>query len=187
MVTILVEQDLEMRLVAEEYAEEVCEAVLRNFDHLHKWMQWAVEGYGIGHTRSFFSLSLRQFGRKESMNLLIFHKGSVIGGSGLNFIDTVNRGTEIGYWLDKEHTGKGVVTKCCRALIEHSFRELAMHRINIRVASENAPSRAIPERLGFTEEGTLRQAELLHGKFVDLVVYGLLRSDWEPGALSSER
>ncbi len=181
MIRIPVENDLEMRLVEEEHAEELCSVVQENFEHLSEWMQWAVEGYSIAHTRSFIELSRRQFAKGETMNLLIFEAGKIIGGSGLNFIDRVNRGTEIGYWLDRPRNGRGIVTKCCRALIEYAFKDLDMHRIVIRCATGNLKSRAIPERLSFTEEGTLRESEWLHTKFVSLVVYSMLRPEWEVG------
>jgi ribosomal-protein-serine acetyltransferase len=168
-----------MRLVSDEDAEELCALVKKNFVHLREWMQWAVEGYSIGHTRSFIEASVRQYAKGESMNLLIFREGEIVGGSGLNFIDRVNKATEIGYWLDRERNGQGIVTKSCRSLIGYAFDELGMHRIVIRCAAGNTKSRAIPERLGFTEEGMLRESEWLHGRYLDLVVYSLLESEWE--------
>lgn len=179
MIRIPVEKDMEMRLVSDGDAEELCALVLENFGHLKQWMQWAVDGYSIGHTRSFIETSVRQYAKGVSMNLLIFLSGKIVGGSGLNFIDRVNNGTEIGYWLDQGHLGNGIVTKCCGALIRHAFVNLDMHRVVIRCASGNGKSRAIPERLGFSEEGTLRECEWLHGRYVDLVVYSLLRSEWK--------
>ena len=181
MIRISVEKGLEMRLVRDEDADDLCALVKANFVHLREWMQWAVEGYSVGHTRSFIESSVRQYAKGDSMNLLIELDGEIIGGSGLNFIDRINRGTEIGYWLDRGHNGRGIVTKCCRALIGYAFEELGMHRVVVRCASENAKSRAIPERLGFTEEGMLRECEWLHDRFVDLVVYSLLKQEWEGG------
>ena len=53
-----------------------------------------------------------------------------------------------------------------------------LHRIEIHCAPENHRSRAIPERLGFREEATLRETELVCGRWLDSVVYGLLAEEW---------
>ena len=71
------------------------------------------------------------------------------------------------------------MTRACSALGTHAFDALGLSRVEIRCATENEKSRAIPERLGFTQEGTLRQAEWLHDHFVDLTVYGMLAGEWK--------
>ena len=91
-------------------------------------------------------------------------------------VDRPNRSTSLGYWLDASHQGKGIMTASCRAMINHAFKELDLHRVVIRCATENHRSRAIPERLGFTLEGVARQSEWLYDHFVDLAVYGMLRA-----------
>jgi ribosomal-protein-serine acetyltransferase len=63
-------------------------------------------------------------------------------------------------------------------LIEHGFGVVGLHRISIRAGVENARSRAIPERLGFTREGVLRGEGRGSGGFYDLIVYGLLEEEW---------
>ncbi|MCO6512020.1 MAG: GNAT family N-acetyltransferase [Aridibacter famidurans] len=185
MVILEAGEGIEMRPVAEDNIDELCKLVIANFDHLHEWMPWAVEGYSAAHARSFILKSARDFAAQESMNFHIFESGDLAGGAGLNFIDKANRGTEIGYWLGREFTGRGIVTKCAKRLTDFAFDDLGMHRMNIRCASGNVKSRAIPERLGFTEEGTIRDAEWLHDRFVDLVVYGMLRPEWR--SMSGER
>jgi ribosomal-protein-serine acetyltransferase len=85
----------------------------------------------------------------------------------------------IGYWLDAACRGKGVMTEACRAFIDHGFMHIGLHRIDIRCAPANRKSCAIPERLGFVQEGTLRDAEWLYDHYVDLVVYSMLAPDWK--------
>ena len=71
------------------------------------------------------------------------------------------------------------MTTACRAYVDHAFTRLDVHRVEIRCAVENRRSRAIPERLGFRLEGTLRDAEWLYDHFVDSVVYGMLADEWK--------
>jgi ribosomal-protein-serine acetyltransferase len=70
------------------------------------------------------------------------------------------------------------MTRAVRALLAMAFDGLALERIEIRCAAGNVRSQAIPKRLGFTYEGTLRSAQRLHGRSVDLRIYGLLREEW---------
>jgi ribosomal-protein-serine acetyltransferase len=71
------------------------------------------------------------------------------------------------------------MTKSCIAYINYAFNELKLNRVEIRCAVENSKSRAIPEGLGFKNEGTIREAEWLYDHFVDHIVYGMLARDWK--------
>ena len=70
------------------------------------------------------------------------------------------------------------MTGAVTALVDHAISDWDLNRVEIRASVENAASRAIPERLGFHEEGTLRQAELVDGRYHDTVVYSMLAADW---------
>jgi ribosomal-protein-serine acetyltransferase len=108
----------------------------------------------------------------------IWYSGELAGVIGHLGVDWTNRSTELGYWLGASFQGNGLATMACRVLTEHAFHELELNRVEIRCAPENTRSRAIPERLGFREEGTLRQDEWLNDHFEDTVVYGMLAADW---------
>ena len=84
----------------------------------------------------------------------------------------------LGYWLSRDAVGHGIMTRCCRVLVNHAFFALGLDRVAILVAVGNARSRAIPERLGFKREGVILDAEWLYDHFVDHVVYAMSKSDW---------
>jgi ribosomal-protein-serine acetyltransferase len=70
------------------------------------------------------------------------------------------------------------MTSACRSLIHYLFSELQLNRVEIKACTDNLKSRAIPERLGFKHEGTIRQAEWIRNKFYDFEVYGILAEEW---------
>jgi ribosomal-protein-serine acetyltransferase len=74
--------------------------------------------------------------------------------------------------------GPGTMTAAARTLVDHALTVWQLNRIEIRVATENRRSRAIPERLGFSQEGTLHEAELIDGRYLDSVIYSMLAADW---------
>ncbi len=97
----------------------------------------------------------------------------------LKEIDNLNAKAEIGYWLDAAMTGKGIMTRSCKALISYAFDELRLNRICIKTAVANKKSAAIPLSLHFLPEGTERAGELLNNKFKDLLVYSILKHEWK--------
>lgn len=70
------------------------------------------------------------------------------------------------------------MTKCTKALICYVYEEYDIHRIEIGMSTINKKSRAIPIRLGFTQEGILRSDERLQGEFSDSYVCSLLRYEY---------
>ena len=70
------------------------------------------------------------------------------------------------------------MSQALEVIIEYGFRDLKLNKIEIRVATENVKSRALPERFGFTEEGVIRDAEWLYDHYVNHVVYGLLQHEY---------
>jgi ribosomal-protein-serine acetyltransferase len=173
-----IEDELELRAVDERHAEELTALVRRDLAHLKPWMPWATERYSVEDAREFIRRQIRQYAEDQGFASLIFFRGRVAGSIGYNQIDWSNRKTDVGYWLGAEFIGQGLMTKSCRALVEHAFRELRLNRVEIYCAVENRRSRRIPERLGFKEEGTHRQAEWVHDHFKDLVSYAMLAREW---------
>jgi len=85
---------------------------------------------------------------------------------------------EIGYTVGEEFHGRGVGTAVVRAFVGKIFAETPMRRLFALVAEGNTPSRRLLQRLGFREEGMLREHYLIQGQPVNEVFYGLLRPEW---------
>ena len=102
-----------------------------------------------------------------------------MGRIGLHHLNNQNKIGEIGYWLADGLQGRGIITKCCTAIINHGFTQLGLNRIEIKCGTGNSKSRAVAEKLQFKSEGILRQAELLNGKYIDLYLYAMLKEDWK--------
>jgi ribosomal-protein-serine acetyltransferase len=152
--------------------------VQENEDRLRAWVPWLKHTTSVDSTRRFIRQRLQRLADGNGWTSGIWCRGSLAGEIGYDFIDWDNRFTEIGYWVGAAFEGKGLVSRACRALVEHAFAELGLIRVQIRCAVENRRSRSIPERLGFKLEGCLRSAERLPDCYVDLVVYGMLASEW---------
>jgi len=177
MFSYKLDSDLRLELPNFRDAKEAAEVVRRNLGHLKPWMPWAVDEYSEDHARDWIRRTLESFANDGSFNALIILNDRIIGSIGFHDLDRPNRHASIGYWIDKEEEGKGIITRACKVLIDYAFNELDINRIEIRCSAKNSRSAAVPERLGFTKEGTLRQAELLPVGLHDLDIYALLAED----------
>lgn len=178
MFSLKIDDDLELALPQPYMAEAITGVVRANLDRLQPWMPWAIDAYGIEHCRQWIDRSLTEFATDGRFNAVIMYKGEYAGAIGFHNLDTTNRLAEIGYWLGGEFEGRGIITRCCRAVIRHVFETMQLNRVQINCNIENVRSRAVPERLGFKLEGVLRQVEFLNDRFGDWAVYGLLREEW---------
>jgi ribosomal-protein-serine acetyltransferase len=160
-----------------EDAPELYALIKANRDHLAQWMPWAA-GQDLAGTERFIAEAEEQLVRDDGFQAMVAPEGEIIGVAGFHSIDWINRNTSLGYWLAEDAQGQGTMTEVVRALVSHAFCEWDLHRVEIHCAPENRRSRAIPERLGFREEARLREAELVGGRYLDGIVYGLLEEEW---------
>jgi len=171
--------DIELRPFEERHANEIFATVNRNREHLRRYLPWVDRTRSPADVRLFLESAVAALVRGEELNAGIWAGKKLVGAIGHHRIDAVNRSASIGYWLAESAQGKGVMTRCCRAMVDYLFGERRLHRVEIRCAVTNTRSCAIPARLGFTREGVLRQAEWVNDAFLDLVVWSLLEDEWE--------
>lgn len=174
---LAVSDECHLRLLEAADAEELYRLIEANRSYLARWMPWAA-GQTLGTTREFIGLTRRQAAGDDGFQAALVCDGAIIGMVGFHGVSWPHRSTTIGYWLDEGHQGRGLMTRAVRALVDHALGEWDLHRVEIRAATDNRRSRAIPERLGFRQEGVQREAERIGERYNDLAVYGLLAPEW---------
>ena len=179
MLIIEIDEEITLKMLNAKNAEELYNITNRSRAYLREWLPWLDYTKSADDSLQFIMNNFQLYAERKSVTAGIFYKGALAGVAGYNTIDWTNKIAYIGYWLDIEHQGKGIMTRVVRALIDHAFNEYDLNRVDIRAASGNMKSQAIPKRLGLTQEGVLRQCEWLYDHFVDHAVYSMLRADWE--------
>jgi ribosomal-protein-serine acetyltransferase len=176
--TIRIDDNILLEKTSARHAEGLFKAVDGNRSHLSAFLPWVSSMKTVSDMTSYVKSCEELHEQGKEVSFVILHKGTVAGRIGLHHMNVSNRNAAIGYWLDKQLEGKGIIVRSCVELISLGFTELGLHRIEIRVAVHNARSQAIPIKLGFRKEGVLREAEFVNGEYFDLVVFSLLEKEW---------
>ena len=107
--------------------------------------------------------------------------GKLLGGIVI-FLDSERdaRG-ELAYALNRSYWGQGYTAEAAKAVIDHGFRHLRLHRLQASCFPDNSASARVLDKVGMSYEGTLRQYMLIKGTYQDLKMYSILGSEWDSG------
>jgi RimJ/RimL family protein N-acetyltransferase len=154
-------------------------AVDASIEHLRPWMPWVVHEPQTVEEKVELLRGFRgrfDLGRDFIYGIFDRDEAEVAGGTGLH-TRIGEDAFEIGYWIASGQAGKGLGTEATAALTRAAFDLTDVERIEIRCDPANERSRAIPRKLGYTEEATLRR-RLHYPEVRDVVVYTLFRDDY---------
>jgi ribosomal-protein-alanine N-acetyltransferase len=122
--------------------------------------------------------------RGEQLDLLVVHReDGPIGVTGLSELSRRDRRATVGTWFGRAHWGTGVNRESKALLAALAFGPLGLERLTAYTSTGNPRSQAALERAGFAREGVLRAFHRHPSGVHDVVVFGLLRSDWEGSSL----
>ncbi len=173
MFTRKINDELSLALVDPKLADRCFEIIDQNRDYLGKYLPWALTTSSKYDHLAFIKHSLMEYANGNGMACYIIYKNDIAGSVSFNNINHNLKKVVIGYWLRQDLQGNGIMTQAVQKMIDIAFNELDMTKIEISTATENKPSRAICERLGFTLEGVITQNNYINGKIVDSAIYGL--------------
>ncbi len=103
----------------------------------------------------------------------------LIGDARMTIDSRSSRRADLGFIVRRNQAGHGYATEAARLLIDFGFRELKLHRIWAMCEPDNVGSIHLLENLDMKKEGHLREQIFLKEAWRDLIVYGLLESDWK--------
>lgn len=180
-------QRLVIRCYNPSDAQMLADSVVESKEHLMPWMPWA-------HAEPVpFEMRVERLKRFRGMFDLgedyiygIFNKDEtrLLGGTGLH-TRIGDEQLEIGYWIHKDFINQGLVTESTAALVKVAFEIILIHRLEIHCDPGNLASAAIPRKLGFTHEGTLRAKTRFLDHWSDSMIWALLEKEY-PDSPSSK-
>jgi ribosomal-protein-alanine N-acetyltransferase len=118
--------------------------------------------------------------KKKGYAFGIEHKesGRIIGMCSVFSIFENHRRGEVGYWVNKKYWGQGYATEALELILKFCFNELKLHRVVAGAFSPNKVSQQMLEKAGFKREGYLRQHAKVRGRWMDLIFYGMLATEY---------
>jgi RimJ/RimL family protein N-acetyltransferase len=150
------------RIIVRPYREEdaaaLYEAIAESREHLRPWMPFADDHQSIDESRAWINGSRARWILRQNMNCGIFEAatGRYLGGIGLDVHSWEIPHFEIGYWLRKSAEGHGYMSEAVRLLTDFALNDLKAKRVEIQCDERNTHSANVARRLGYVQEGRLR-------------------------------
>ncbi|PRX27992.1 ribosomal-protein-alanine N-acetyltransferase [Orenia metallireducens] len=180
---VLSSRRLTLKVIDENYADEVLNYFKRNEKFLKKWEpKRSEELYTLKYQKNQLRDDLSNISKGNLLKLWIFPKGDnkIIGS--LIFSNIVRgcfQSCYLGYRLDEGKVNSGYMTEALEELIRFLFEELKLHRIEANIIPENKASLRVVEKLGFYNEGLARKYLKINDKWEDYIHMVLLNEGVE--------
>ena len=156
-------------------------SIQESVEHLRPWLPWVktepeelqVKIERLREFRANFDL-----GKNYIYAIFDPKETELIGGTGLH-PRVGSNAFEIGYWINVNHVNKGYATEISAALTKVAFEIEHVNRIEIHCDPKNIKSAAIPKKLGYVYEATLRnRTENIEGEPIDSMIWSILREEY---------
>ena len=170
--------DFRLKLLEKADAKPLYETIRANREFLREWLPWVDSTRNVQDSKAFIDDAMHKYFKGEGVVQGIWSDGALLGCIGINDISLLHRKASLGYWLDRSHQDRGIMTRAARQVVNYAFHELHLNRVEILCASRNYRSRGVAQRLHFQQEGVLRDFHYQHDQFVDMLLFSMLRRDW---------
>ena len=169
---INIDDNITLHSIHERYVDEIFALVQKNKAWLQTAMDWPKFVLSVEDSRKMAQGNYILHHRGYAKMFLIYQQQKMVGVVSFNQIEPTNKVAYIGYWLDKDVLGLGIISRAVQAVVDKYAREGTVRRFVIKCIVSNSASNQVALRNGFTLEGRLKQAEFLNGEFHDQNIYG---------------
>lgn len=163
-----INDDLALALVQPSFAKDYLRIIAPNQEDFSRFLPWAASKLNEEFFLEYINKSLHGYAEGIMLPCSIIYRGELVGNIDFHQIDRDAKKASIGYWLDPEFRGRGIIGRSVKEFISIGFNELSLNRIEIWTSTKNEKSRSVAERAGFIQETNIREQ--------DKVSYGLVRS-----------
>lgn len=142
--------------------------------------------YTLEHAQAFIAETHDQYasGQTVSLGVHIQATGELTGIVSLR-LSMSHRSGNLGYWTGLQYQNRGYACEAAKGLLRHGFTEMNLNRIAGQCFSDNPASARVLEKCGLSYEGCTREAFLKNGVFKNMLLFSLLRSEYEPSEATS--
>ncbi|WP_055493575.1 GNAT family N-acetyltransferase [Streptomyces sp. TP-A0356] len=177
----------ELRPLEPWHAEEFLAHLDRGREFITQHIPFGANATDVDSARAV----LRSYADKRAADSGSLHglwlEGKLVGGVLFRVFDAAGGNCEVGCWLEPAATGRGLVTRAMRVLIDWAFDERGIHRVEWYASSANLASVNVARRLGMSRDGVLRESYLYRGVRQDTEVWSVLAPEWRAARARSAR
>lgn len=168
----------ELRPLEPWYAEEFLAHLERGREFINQYVPFGSTATGVASAREV----LQRYADMRAADTGSLHglwlDGKLVGGVLFLNFDAENANCEVGCWLEPAGTGRGLVTRAMRILIDWAVDVRGIHRVEWIAASGNRPSLNVARRLGMSRDGVQRERYPHRGVRHDLEIWSVLAPEW---------
>ncbi|MFQ5947555.1 MAG: GNAT family N-acetyltransferase [Acidimicrobiia bacterium] len=162
-------------------ADAIVEAVRASLPEFRAWLPWARSGYSKSDAARFIRDSIAAWNEGRAFDFAIHRPQDPechLGNISVWFTSRRELTGEVGYWIRTDESGAGICTEAAARMLEVAFDELGLHRVVLRIGAGNRASERVAEKLGFIQEGILRQEVKVNGAWMDHSLWGLIEDEY---------
>jgi ribosomal-protein-serine acetyltransferase len=176
MLKLDIADGIELKALEKRHLNAFFAFVEKGRAHFENWIPFVSSTTSIEIAEKKIDTYLELVKNGEAYFWCIWEKTSIIGLVLIKDIDNKAKTAEVGYMIDEEYEGKGIVKKACKLMIDFLFIELQINKIVLSCDEENEKSVGIAKRFGFELEGILKQNIMINGKIRNTMCWALFNA-----------